>query len=297
MGVVITEKNLLVLESLAQYYVLTRKMIQEMCFPHVRSARSVCERLRKLKAEGYISQASMNVVLSGQSASPVYYPNKKTAETLAAIHDDDSFLNIYTKPPSTRLLFHWIEIARTHNIVDRAVEVSDLLRIPSWVNEWEVINKDVPNSKLHYTLHTVLRQEPPITCQPDAAFMVTCGELKKIFYVEVDRGTDSIRRIVSKKPSGYAMMVVQERFRKHFPKHDLSEAGFEGVSILFITTTKYRRNELARSSQKFEATDLWKFACVKDVTPETFFFEPIWQSHTSAAGPNSEGSPHPLIKV
>ena len=38
---VITEKNQLVLEALAKYYVLSRSMIQALCFQHVKSARSV----------------------------------------------------------------------------------------------------------------------------------------------------------------------------------------------------------------------------------------------------------------
>ncbi|MEL7499519.1 MAG: replication-relaxation family protein [Planctomycetota bacterium] len=273
MAIVITKKNLLVLNTLAQYYVLTRKMIQEMCFPHVRSSRSVCERLRKLKNEGYISQVNMRVVLDGQSASPVYHPNKKTAETLAAFHDDDRYLNIFTHPPSTRLLFHWIEIAKTHYVVDRAVESSDLIQMPTWYNEWEVINKDVPNKKIHYTIHSVLRKQPSVTCQPDAAFLLSCGSARKVFYVEVDRGTDSIRRIASKKPPGYAMMETQERFIKHFPQTNL-----KSFSVLFLTTTEYRRDELLKRAKDIDGKHLWKFATRREVDSDSFFFKPVWHA-------------------
>ena len=273
MGVVITEQNQLVLETLARYYVLTRQMIQTMCFPHVRGSRSVCERLRKLKKAGFISQAQMQVVLSGQNASPVYFPNKKTAETLAAIHDDDSYLNVYTNPPSTRLLFHWIEIAKMHHIVDQAVEACDAIEVSKWLNEWETINKDVPNKALHFSLYSVLQQEPPLTCGPDAGFLVQCNGYRKVFYVEVDRGTDSIRRIARKKPPGYAAMEMQRRHLKHFPHSTVNN-----FSVLFITTTEHRRDELTRRLREKERPELWKITTAKAATSESFFREPIWHS-------------------
>jgi hypothetical protein len=272
MGIVITEKNVLVLEKLARYYVLTRKMIQEMCFPHVRSSRSVCERLRKLKKEGFISQADMQIVLSGQSASPVYYPNKKTAQTLAAFYGNDSFLNIYTKPPASRLLFHWVEIAKTHYLVDQAVEASEAIELVQWYNEWEVINKDTPNKNLHFTIHSVLRQEPTIVCQPDAAFLLECGGHRKVFYVEVDRGTDSIRRIARKKPAGYAMMDAQNRHLKHFPTSTL-----ESFSVLFITTTEYRRDELLKRLPEKETPHLWRTAWRGELDQTNLFSELVWR--------------------
>lgn len=273
MGVIITEQNQVVLEHLARYYVLTRKMIQEMCFPHVRSSRSVCERLRKLKKEGFISQAQMQVVLGGQNAAPAYYPNKKTAETLAAIHDDDSFLNILTNPPSTRLLFHWIEIAKLHYQVDQAVLQSDLLEMTTWYSEWETINKDVPNKKLHFSLHTVLRQEPALSCNPDAGFLLQCNGQKKVFYVEVDRGTDSIRRIARKKSPGYAAMEKQARHFKHFPNTNL-----ESFSVLFVTTSEYRRDELMRRLANKESPHLWKAAWRGELTAENFIFDAVWRN-------------------
>ena len=224
----------------------------------------------------------MQVVLSGQSASPVYYPNKKTAETLAAVHDDDGYLNIYTKPPATRLLFHWIEIAKTHYLVDQAVIKSDLIRMPQWYNEWEVINKDVPNKKLHFTIHSVLRQEPAIVCQPDAAFLIECNGHRKAFYVEVDRGTDSIRRIVRKKPTGYAEMEKQCRHLKHFPTSTL-----DSFSVLFITTTEHRRDELIRRMPDKVGAGLWRTAWQGELNSEQLFLGPVWR--------NGEDGPVSLI--
>lgn len=284
MAIVITEKNQMVLEHVAKYYVLTRKMIQQMCFPDVKGSRSVCERIRKLKSEGFISEANMQVVARGQSATPVYFPNKKTAETLAAIYDEESWLSIFTKPPSGRLLFHWIEIANTHHLVRSAAEHFDMVDVPKWYNEWEPINKETPNKSKQFSLYTVLRQEPALTCAPDAAFLASCAGHKKVFYIEVDRGTDSIKRIVSKKPEGYATMASQRHHLKHFPESTLVD-----FSVLFITTSEHRRDELARQLQGKNGCKLWKTACRDELNAETFFSEAVWR--------DSELTSMPLISV
>ena len=280
MPVKITEQNLQVLKLVAEYYVLTRAMIQNILFPHVRGPRSVCERLRKLVREGYLSVATMEVVLrnSGSSA-PVYYPNKKTAETLAAILDDPSFEKICCKPPSSRLLFHWLEISQMHRVVDSAVELSNTVKLHRWVNEWQPINFDDKPSEL-FTLYSEFDK---VQCAPDAGMLIEnkLGALK-IFYCEADRGTISLKRLKSKKFSGYNRAFELQRHFKHFPSATVSK-----FSVLFVTTTQHRRDELASAAKEYDPHGLWKFAHKKDVSPDTFFFEPIWIG--------KEMEPHVLI--
>ena len=281
MPVVITETNLKLLKLLAEYYVLTRAMIQEILFPHLQSPRAVCERLRKLTREGYISVATMEVVLrNAGSSAPVYYPNKKTAETLAAIYDDPSYENIYCKPPSGRLLFHWLEISRMHCLVDRAVDRSDAVGLHRWYNEWQPINCEARRPSEHYSLYSEFGD---VICAPDAGFLIEnrLGALKT-FYCEMDRGNISLKRLISKKPGGYNRNYELRTFTKHFPETTISK-----FSVLFVTTTEHRRDELAKAAKKFDPHGLWKFACRKDVNAETLFFEPIWFG--------KEGEPHGLI--
>ena len=225
----------------------------------------------------------MEVIARGQNAVPVYHPNKKTGETLAAIYDDLSLENIYCKPPSGRLLFHWLEISRMHQLIDKAVSLTDEVSIPAFYNEWEPINKDATRSCDQFSLYVEFEKNPPLVCAPDAGFLVEKDGHRKVFYLEIDRGTDSIKRICSKKPKGYARLQALKRHRKHFPA-----ATVESFSVLFVTTTDYRRDELAKRLANYEGQSHWKFACYRDVKPETFLFEPIWRGFDS--------EPHSLVK-
>lgn len=271
MRVVLTEKNLEVLKQLAKYYVLKRSMIQEMSFPKLRSPRALCERLRKLTKAGYCSVANMEVVLPGTGgAAPVYYPNKKTAETLAAVFGDPSYEKIYCKPPSTRMLFHWVEISRLHQFVDKANKASDRFKLHEWYNEWEPINKDENRNSERYSIYSEFEK---VSCAPDAGFLLEnrIGK-QKVFYVEADRGTLSLKSVIKSKPRGYDRLFELQQHAKHFPQTDVAK-----FSILFVTTSEYRRDKLAKSADTFDPHGLWKFAWNRDVTPESFFVEPIWR--------------------
>ncbi len=270
MPAVLTEKNLAVLMLLARYYVLRRSTIQEILFPELKSARALCERLRKLSRAGYCSVANMEVVLPGTGgAAPVYYPNKKTAETLAAIHGDQSYERIYCKPPSSRLLFHWLEISRLHYLVDQANESSDRFTLHEWYNEWEPINKKIKRKSDRFSIYSEFEK---VSCAPDAGFLLEnrMGK-KKVFYTEADRGTLSLKSIIKSKPTGYDRAFELQQHVKHFPDTDVAK-----FSILFVTTTEYRRDELAKSAETFDPHGLWRFAWKNDVTAESFFDAPIW---------------------
>ena len=42
----------------------------------------------------------------------------------------------------------------------------------------------------HFSLHTVFREGPdPLSCSPDAGFLLNCRGYKRVIYLEQDRGT------------------------------------------------------------------------------------------------------------
>ena len=170
-----------------------------------------------------------------------------------------------------------------HQLIDAAVGLACDVTVPEFYNEWEPINKDAARPCDRYSLYTEFEKNPLLACAPDAGFLIEKGGHKKAFYLEVDRGTDSIKRICSKS-------------RRGMPGYKPSN-GIESISrrlpwkisrFLFVTTTDYRRDELAKRLADYEGKSLWKFACYRDVKPETLLFEPIWH------GVDSE--PHPLVK-
>ena len=78
------------------------------------------------------------------------------------------------------------------------------------------------------------------------------------------------RQIAARKSKGYAELARQQGHRRWF-----SETTLDQFTVLFITTTKYRRDETARQLSKKPGSQLWLFIDNHDLTPERFLHDSI----------------------
>ena len=271
--VIITATNLRVLDFVAKYQFVSRRMIQLVLFPHCKSHKAVTTRLRKLRLNGYVARAKMNLVLDGQNPIPIYHLTKKGAKALANGYSNPEYLNCNIKSPASHLLYHWLGIVETHILVDNAIAADGLVEMIDFYSEWETINKAQPNPALHFSLHTRLQDSPPLSVAPDFGFIVESKGFQKVFYGEYDRGPDSVRRIQRKKPPGYFFLHQHQLHKKHFPS-----CQDNNFLILMITTTEYRRDELARKISMRDGAPLWRFAIKSDLSSESFFRLPVWKN-------------------
>lgn len=279
----ITADDIAVLSVLARYYVLTREQVGKLLENPV-SPRSLRKRLSKLRRAGFITKHRIPVVLPGANgAAPVYYPTKAGSELLASWFDNERYLTANTRSPRGDRLSHWIAINDTRITIDQAIARQTDVTLDAWINEWEVVDKDA-NEALQFTLHTQLKQNPPLSCSPDAAFLLCLRGHKKVFYVEQDLATSSPKQIAARKTKGYAELAALQLHRKHFPETTLPV-----FSVLVITTSAYRVKAIRKAVSKRPRPDLWLFVDQGDLRPESFLFEPVIQ--------NSDGEAGPLVKI
>lgn len=280
----VTEFDIQLLRSLAQYYVLTRDQLQRLCFPGHSSGRSTRKRLLKLQQGGYAQKHRMPVAFPGtNNAAPIYYLTKPGAELLTSWYGDPSYLAVNTRQPRPDRLNHWIAVNETRMVIEQAVAAQSEVSLEGWINEWETVDKSAAESQ-RFTLHTQLQENPPLSCSPDAAFLLSLRGHRKVFYLERDLGTSSPRQIAARKTKGYAGLADTQGHRRHFPQTTL-----ENFSILFVTTTAYRAQTAAQCVAKRPRPDLWLFIDAHELTVESFLHEPITL--------NDKLERAPLIKV
>ncbi len=277
----ITENDVAILRTLATFYVLCRMQIQRICFPGHTSGRSTRKRLSKLLRAGLINKHTTLVPFQNEAAGcPCYYLSSRGAEFLASYFDDEAFLSVNTRRPRPDLLFHWLSIGNTHITLAEAIAKQEFVKVDAWVNEWEVINKQDTNER-QFVLHTVLRRSPPLSCSPDAAFLLTVANFSKVFYLEQDRNTSGIRQVAASKSPGYAELAKRLGHRKHFPQTNV-----DAFRVLFITSGgKGRRDLVARAIKGKPGAELWLFAAQEDLTPDSFLFDPVFVDVNESAGP------------
>ncbi|MCA9129704.1 MAG: replication-relaxation family protein, partial [Planctomycetales bacterium] len=198
----LTELDMAVLRAIATYYVLTREMVQQLCCASHASGRGARKRLSRLRQAGYIVQHRVPVALPDTNgAAPVYYATRKGAEALASFYGDDEFLATNTKTPRADRLAHWIAINQTRLLVEAAVTELPMVKLLRWITEWETCNKSAATSDQFY-LHTQLSEHPPLSCSPDAGFLVEYQSERMVYYLEQDLATSSPRQIAARKSKG-----------------------------------------------------------------------------------------------
>lgn len=276
---IVTENDIQILAMLARYYVLTREQIQRLCAPHLVSGRSLRRRIMKLRQDDYLFKHRVPVALPGKNgAAPVYYLTKQGTELLASWFDDEDFLVTNLRHPRPDRLNHWYAIIETRIVIEQAIALQDEVKLERWVNEWETVNKSAHEND-HFVLQTKLSENPPLSCSPDAGFVLSLRGHKKVFYLEQDLGTSSPNQVAARKTKGYAELANRNLHRKHFPETMLGN-----FKVLFITPTVYRSQTMAEKIRTRPRPDLWLCIDQHELTPESFLHEPITLNYQGERG-------------
>ena len=276
----VTSQDILLLAALARCYVLTRDQLQRLCFPDHASGRTTRKRLSKLQQAGLLQKHRIPVAFPGTtSAAPVYYLTKQGAELLASWFDDEHYALSTTRQPRGDHLNHWIAINETRMVIAQAIALQNRVSLAGWLNEWETVDKNAA-AEQRFTLHTQLSADPPLSCSPDAALLLSMGGVSKVYYLEQDMGTSSPKQVAARKSKGYAGLAEIHGHRRHFP-----EATLDSFGVLFVTTSRYRRDQTARLLGKRPRPDLWLCIDVHDLTAETFLNGAITCNHLLELAP------------
>ncbi|MCA9224418.1 MAG: replication-relaxation family protein, partial [Planctomycetales bacterium] len=213
-----------------------------------------------------------------------YFPAVKGNQVLFEHFSDERFLRTPTRAPISHHTLHWLAVSDTH-IALRQATANSQVRIDGWINEWDVVNKNESLPELHYRLYTLISAAPRLVCAPDAAFLLSSGEHRKVFYLEQDRATSGSRQIASAKTKGYAAMFEDGLHRRHFPETTLDQ-----FSVLMVAPTPGRREALRQAFADKPGAPLWRFVAASDFQPERILTDPIFYVCDS-------DDPKPLLKT
>ena len=273
-------RDIEVIASVARYYTLTRAQINKLHYPTDHDGRLTRKRVRLIHEEGLINRTQMQVVNPSMGAPAyVYYPSAKGCDFLAQELKDDRFKLVCTLTPNWTYLYHWIEVAQTHILLDQAVAKFPSVQVDDWMSEWSIANPEEKEPEKRYRLYTKLG--PKLVCAPDAAFLLAKDGYRKAFYVEQDRDTTkSADRVAAQKCHGYAgLFEKRAHIGRHFPTTNV-----EKFAVLFVTPTANRRDALKKAFASKPAAWLYKFTSQMELTAETFLTGPVWHPCEGEAG-------------
>jgi hypothetical protein len=265
----VTERDLLILRALLAYAVLSRPQIQRLFFPDDKDGRIARRRLQQLVDHKLINRQQMLYCQpSGGTPAAVYFLSTQGYEYLSQSSDLPPFNPI---PVIPHHIPHWIALGETHLVFDTAIAAQTDVQLEGWINEYDVVNKDETAPERRFRLYSLLRDTPRLVCNPDAAFLLSLGQYKKVFYIEQDRATSGANQVADSKHKGYVALNAAEMHRKHFPATNVKT-----FTVLVVAPHPKRRDALRSAFKDKPGADLWRFTTVDDLQPDRVLHEPIF---------------------
>lgn len=277
----ITARILAILMILWRYKFVTTAQIRRWAVSTDKDGSVTREVLRKILAAGLAKRFKAEVHNPLVTSSvPIWTPTEAGCCLLATKTGDPSY--ILDAMPNTNawtMFAHYAEVSELIHSIEASFEREADATIGALYFEHDVIS-DQKEPENRFRLYTVIRpdKEKRIVCVPDAAFEVTFGQYRRAYYIELERGTDTPKRVAAKKSPGYAGM--QQHFRKHFP-------GAQDWRVLFVWPNAGLR-DAARRAVDPAKSEMWLFAAFPDIT-EGFLHEPVIYT--------AQDGPRPFVKA
>jgi hypothetical protein len=196
------QRDLRILKAVGDYQVLTTSQIQRLHFPSLSRAR---KRLRQLTDCGLLRQYRRAVVVGTGSSDALYFSTPKAIRTLERTGS-------ISKPHNFRVLGMRSELFLDHTLARNDFRIGLELdcqsqrdiELRNWKQDRSVARSV---SLVHGDKRPTMER---LTIVPDGQFdLIRHGEIHR-FYVEIDRGTTSLRRI-RLKMMGYVQLFVAPR--------------------------------------------------------------------------------------
>jgi hypothetical protein len=281
----LTPRDIAIMRFICTYYVVTREMVRLAVMPETdRDGRAARKVLARLVEGGWIAKTAMLVVNPSDGApARVFFPTRKGAEFLAVELRDDSWMHTCTQTPNWQHLHHWINCSKLHILFDQAAKLHPEVKVTGYLHEWAIANPDEKEPHKRFRLFTEIRKEPRLVSAPDSAFLLEFKTFRKVYYVEVDRGTTGINAIAASKTPGYAEQEKQGLHKRHYPT-----TTFDTFSVLQVSTNANRRDALRRAITEKGGSHLWRFVAWPEITVETLLHGDLIY--------DCQKGPYPLVK-
>ena len=264
--IMIQERDVRILRLLADYRLLTTSQLHGMCF----GARSkALRRLRQMYDAGLIDRIHRPVIRG--SSEIVYILTKKGHGLLqqSGRHSDaDRFSEFKSVSKETSLFFLDHELALVVFRLAMEKECRDTqTEILFWKSDQDLrVSRDGKRRILRVQAY----DGDTLPLLPDAFFGIQNTKGKSYYFIEMDMGTESLKR-VERKFRAYTAYLISGEFQRMW--------GFKAFRVLILTSSEKRRDNLIQlaGNQRRHAILFWFATFNKDCCG---LFNPVWQCAT-----------------
>lgn len=273
------QRDLEILKVVNRYRYLRTNQIKRLVFPENRSIQSTRKRLKYLFHNGFLGRINPFVAPGAGQPDTAYFLEKSGAELIAE-HFPDEEVKVYGKSGKVRYQFlsHALELSEFRMYLEIALSGHERIELGRFVADFEV-KSHLQNATGHKRYKLWHELQHPISRQsfvvyPDGLFILkgkgSFEGAQKLFFLEVDRGTEGMRQIQD-KIIGYQLYHQQKVFQKFGP--------FSGFRVLIQTTSPKRAKNMRHALLNMAGTELAWITDREQVWEDTVLSGEIWQNH------------------
>jgi DNA-binding MarR family transcriptional regulator len=254
----LTERDRAIIEAVHLYRVLRQDQIQTLFF----GTKSAAQRaLARLYDHGFLER-KFTPVLYGRSPT-LYVLDKRGAELLRA---ERGYEDLVWYPSSKDLKTDFLEHTTAINDFRISIVVAAYrqgLELITWASETQM--------KADYARVAISGAQRPVSLVPDSYFVINTPLGRAHFFLELDRGTETLERF-KQKAKAYVAYHASGGYEKRY--------GTKSLRVLCVVNSEGRLANLANAVK--QVTDVvggrrrfW-FALASSITPETALTASIW---------------------
>lgn len=254
----LTERDRDIIEAVHLYRVLRQDQIQTLFFRRQNTTQRVLERLYD---HAFLERKFLPVVY-GRSPT-LYVLDKRGADLLRSERGyEDLIWYSSNKDLKTDFMEHTAAINDFRIAIVVAARRQGLELI-TWASESQL--------KADYDRVQIATSKRPVSLVPDSYFALVTPLGRAHFFIEIDRGTETLDRF-KQKVRAYMAYHEGGGYEKRY--------GTKSLRILTVAFGAGRlanlRNATAQVTQEVKGRRRFWFALATDLTPETVLTEPVW---------------------
>jgi hypothetical protein len=229
------------------------------------SPKTAQYRLIRLFHHEYLDRHFFTTTARPEASNQIIYTvGKRGLQVLTDVYNYDR--SDFRRPKKAMLSWHLLEHQLALNDVRIAImqAVSQhAFSLETWIDE-----KHFRARPDYVTLKKKRGGEKAYPVFPDGYFCVTVPQGKARFFVEVDRGGESLSKFAP-QIRVYDAYVASGQYQERF--------GAKSLRVLIVTSTKRRMRTLMRVTEKVGGDRKYCFTTFDQITPEQVLTGHIWQ--------------------
>lgn len=289
-------RDIAVMQTLWNYQIARESTLHKLCFPTIKNQRHVQGSLKRLVDEGYIGRRPSPIIQLSKSEFTDYYRHDGRQEMMYFIKpkgavkirkdQKDPQLKYIQNLSKTAIeyLNHRLDVSAIRACLELALVRIPEIALAVWYDEND--RHEDGEFQLHdyvMVMDDKTERERRLPIRPDACFVLQDlkTDAQSLFFLEIDEGTESLRRRWRDKVMAY-LHYYNQGFQE---RYQFNGEGYRVLTVCRSLSGKQpekRKMSLTATTYNFGGRSQFWFAGFDQVMPdgiptgEYFLADPIW---------------------